>query len=82
MCADHPNRECILICINCLVGLCAKCMKTLRKSPHRDHDLEELPEAKTVLQERFHKLVKEEQAVLEQNIKQHQKSMVPVETRR
>ena len=65
-CADHPDRECVLICTNCLVGLCAKCMKALRKSPHRDHDLEELPEAKTVLYDKFCKLVKEEQAVLEQ----------------
>ena len=62
-CSAHPDRECMLMCMDCLVGLCSKCVTAIGK--HRDHTLEELPEAKTALQEKFLKQFQEEQAMLE-----------------
>ena len=61
-CSEHKDTECVLVCIDCVTGLCPKCLK---QSAHHGHQLEEISEAKAVLTPAFEKQVKEEQAVLE-----------------
>ena len=61
-CSEHKDTECVLVCIDCLSGLCPKCLK---QSTHNGHHLDEMSEAKAVLKPAFEKQVKEEQAILE-----------------
>jgi hypothetical protein len=44
--------ESVLVCIDCLTGLCMKCLKQ-RSNPHKDHQLEELSDAKILLREKL-----------------------------
>ena len=37
-CDEHTNKECILICIDCLIYLCAKC---IIHGHHKNHNLKE-----------------------------------------
>ena len=41
-CAEHSDRPVIMVCTTCAVGLCTDCMKSLSKSKHIDHELDEL----------------------------------------
>ena len=40
-CKSHPDRDLIMVCVTCEVGLCTDCMKTLGQSKHSDHNLED-----------------------------------------
>ena len=54
-CSKHTSRESVVVCIDCLDGLCMKCMKDTRKTsnPHINHHLEELADAKSQLWPKF-----------------------------
>ena len=41
-CKTHPNKELILVCMKCEVGLCVNCVKTLSESEHSNHKLEDI----------------------------------------
>ena len=60
-CAAHSNKDSVLVCIDCAAGLCINCMKTVSRSagPHKDHQLEELTEAETLLRQKYNSQVKE-----------------------
>ena len=70
-CAKHGNMECVLVCMDCVEGLCAKCMKRNR---HQDHRLEEPSKAKSVLQRKFGKYAKERRSFLERQLSVLKKS--------
>ena len=70
-CAKHGKKECILVCIDCTEGLCAKCMK---QSQHQGHHLEELSEASIILQQQLEEKTKKHRSLLEQHISQVNKS--------
>ena len=59
MCTVHSDKESVLVCMDCTAGLCMKCMKTVSTGPHKDHQLEELDEAKILLRQKFDGQVKE-----------------------
>ena len=42
ICEEHPNRQIMMVCMPCEVGLCTECMKSLTKSQHREHGLEDV----------------------------------------
>ena len=65
-CTVH-NKESVLVCVDCLVGLCVRCMKVIQKNPHSGHQLEELDGAEQILHQRFHARIKEKQAALKKN---------------
>ena len=58
-CTKHDNKDCVLVCIDCVKGLCAECMKCMH-SQHQGHNLEELPKAKPLLQRKFEENAKEQ----------------------
>ena len=66
-CLVHLDEECILVCIDCLDGLCLKCIK---QNLHQGHHLEELSDAKTVLKQK----VEERKSILESEITNFNKS--------
>ena len=51
-CAKHNNKECVLICMSCVEGLCVKCIK---RGHHQGHRLEEPSKAKSFLQRKYSK---------------------------
>ena len=66
-CKKHKGVECVLVCIDCVIGLCLKCLK---QKSHQGHDLEELSDAKIVLRPMFEKKIKSEQNALDTRIKE------------
>ena len=64
-CTKH-DRECVLVCIDCLVVLCVICLK---KSSHHEHNLEEPHKAEALLHQKLSMLVKERASSLEKKIK-------------
>ena len=75
LCTDH-EEDCMLVCIDCLTGLCLKCLK---QTSHHGHRLEELSEAKTVLQQRFSEQIIERLSMLESKISKIKESPYSVE---
>ena len=59
-CLVHDNAECVLLCVDCLDGLCLKCIK---KCSHQNHKLEELADAKSVLWPKFEEQIQNELSV-------------------
>ena len=41
LCKEHIDRHVIMVCMDCETGLCIDCMKTLNKSKHKEHTLED-----------------------------------------
>ena len=41
-CKEHIDRHVIMVCLNCEIGLCIDCMKTLHKSVHNEHAREDI----------------------------------------
>ena len=64
-CSKHDNTECVLICMECLDGLCLKCVT---KNFHKGHQLEETADAKTLLRPRFEAKIQEEQTKVERKL--------------
>ena len=64
-CTKHGKKECMLVCIDCVEGLCAKCMK---RSQHQGHHLEELSEASIILQQQLEEKTKAHRSLLEHHI--------------
>ena len=64
ICTKH-DRQCVAVCIDCLVVLCVICLK---KSSHPDHNLEEPSKAKALLHQRFSTPVKKRVSTLEENL--------------
>ena len=60
--SKHWSAECVLVCIDCLSGLCPKCMK---QSTHHGHHVEEFSDAKVVLKPMLTAQIKKEQAALD-----------------
>ena len=58
-CSEHADAECVLVCIDCLAGICAKCVKK-----HKDHRLEDMDDAKALLRERFVDQTRKQQSAL------------------
>ena len=56
-CPTHNSAECVLLCIDCLEGLCLKCIK---QNSHHSHKLEELADAKSLLRPRFDNQIQNE----------------------
>ena len=56
-CPAHNNAESVLLCIDCLEGLCLKCKK---QGSHQGHKLEELADAKTFLKPKIDEQIKNE----------------------
>ena len=69
-CSKHSGRESVLVCIDCLEGLCITCMKDTRKTSncHHEHQLEELNHAKSQLWKKFEMHVKAKQVNLQNKI--------------
>ena len=42
MCDIHTDKQSMFVCMDCCVGLCAQCIKSLSKGAHREHTLEEI----------------------------------------
>ena len=61
-CSDHNDDECVLVCINCVTGLCLKCVK---QKTHQGHDLEELLDALDLLKPMFEEQIEIEKAALD-----------------
>ena len=57
-CSEHKNTESVLICMDCVTGLCPKCLK---QSTHQGHCLEELSDAKNLIKTMFEEQIKKEQ---------------------
>ena len=45
-CPDHAKKECSLFCTDCLQPICALCVKELTKSKHKDHNIDDVEDAK------------------------------------
>ena len=60
-CADH-DKDFVLVCMDCLVGLCSTCL--MQKS-HNEHNKEELSDAKKELSERIGKMINEQKTSVE-----------------
>ena len=56
-CLQHSNAECMLLCIDCLEGLCLKCIKL---GSHHSHKLEEPSDAKYLLKLKFDEQIRNE----------------------
>ena len=56
-CPTHNNAECVLLCIDCLEGLCLKCIK---QGSHQSHQLEEPSDAKDLLRPKFDEQIRNE----------------------
>ena len=41
-CKSHINRHIIAVCVECELGLCIDCMKSLNKSAHNKHTLDDI----------------------------------------
>ena len=69
-CSKHTSRESVVLCTNCLDGLCMKCMKETRKTLncHHEHQLEELDDAKSQLWQKFEVHVQEKQVNLQEKL--------------
>ena len=59
-CPTHNNAESVLMCIDCLEGLCLKCIK---KGSHHNHKLEELADAKSLLRPKFDEQIRNELSI-------------------
>ena len=70
-CKKHGNKECVLVCMDCIEGLCVKCVKN---SHHQGHRLEEPLRAKSLLQRKLGKYTKERKSLLEQQLSLMNKS--------
>ena len=57
-CSEHKDTESVLICMDCVTGLCPKCLK---QSTHQGHHLEELSDAKNLIKTMFEQQIKKEQ---------------------
>ena len=64
-CTEHPGSECLLVCMDCVCGLCPKCLK---QAKHQGHTLEEVAEAKTMLKDMFEKQIIGEKATLDMRL--------------
>ena len=58
-CSSHADKDSVAVCIDCLVGICVKCV-----NKHKDHQLEDPNDAKTLLRERFVNETRKEQSIL------------------
>ena len=67
-CAEHENMLSVLVCTDCLTGLCLQCTKRLPKSRHRKHRVEDLHQAQIVLQKLAEKQLKSEQSKLDKDM--------------
>ena len=68
-CSTHTNMERVLVCVDCLDGLCVKC---IRQNLHQSHQIEELSEAQTALMGMFTKKAKIQRSTLEKQLLQMQ----------
>ena len=67
-CVEHENMLSVLVCTDCLTGLCLQCTKRLPKSRHRKHRVEDLHQAQIVLQKLAEKQLKSEQSELDKDM--------------
>jgi hypothetical protein len=44
-CLQHPDKICTMLCMECKVGLCGRCMQTFTRGPHADHQLKDFDDA-------------------------------------
>ena len=51
-CSEHREKDCILVCMNCLVCICVEC---LQQTSHQGHQLKEFREAIVLIQLDFEK---------------------------
>ena len=72
-CSEHPRSECVLVCMDCVSGLCPKCLK---QAKHQGHNLEEVAEAKTTLKNMFEQQIMTEKATLDKRINDVSHSVV------
>ena len=70
-CKEHDNKVCVLICVECEIGLCVQCIK---QGAHKSHQLEEPEEAKSVLSDKFDSIVEQQKSKLEAFKKQIDKA--------
>ena len=61
-CARHDNMECGLVCTDCLVGLCFRCMIT---KDHYNHSLVELAEAESLLGQKLKEMTTKQESEVE-----------------
>ena len=74
-CTKHGKKECVLVCIDCVEGLCAKCVK---RNHHQGHNLEDLSEARILLQEKLKEQNKKIQFLFERQMSVIKKSLYSV----
>ena len=43
---DHRGKECSMVCTDCCVPLCGVCVKGLRKGVHKEHEIDEIEDAR------------------------------------
>ena len=58
-CSQHEDKPSVLVCVDCLLGVCAKCVMT-----HKDHQVEDPNDAKILLRERFVDEIRKRQSIL------------------
>ena len=74
-CIKHSNIHCVLVCMDCLEGLCVEC---IRENCHQSHQVEELTAAQAVLREKLKEKTKIQQSVLEKQLAQMKESLFSV----
>ena len=71
-CAEHANMECGLVCIDCLVGICYKC---LTSTEHHGHHLEEPAKAEALLAQKLKDVLQPQEDSAKQKILKIEASM-------
>ena len=66
-CSDHPGRESSLVCRDCCQPLCTVCVKGLRKSIHKEHEIDDIGDARVYLKKHLSTAIDEKITTLEKS---------------
>ena len=66
-CREHKGIESVLVCMDCITGLCPKCLKQSTHT-HQGHTLEELSDAQVLIKKTFEQQIKAEQKAWDRRI--------------
>ena len=81
-CKEHAGKHVIMVCVECEIELCTDCVKSLHKSKHSKHELEDLETYLLNCKNEFEKLNKRSQKLPELVwIKQRKKEKIELMNR-
>ena len=64
-CPEHPWKECLMVCTDCCQPLCTTCMKGFRKGIHKEHEIDDIEDARVHMKKHLSTLLDEKIAALE-----------------